>query len=128
MSLDPVGDLSVDVVRQLSVDIELQLTEQTRPGTRPVLVILHQARAQAAEALMKLVEVNPHDSYAVQALQNEVRRFDDLVRWTLSITQAGAEIEQSITDDDLDVIVPLVDPTPEQQAEHQRLGINQEAD
>jgi hypothetical protein len=128
VSHDPVGDLAVDELRGIAADIEFQLTERSRPGTRPVLVILHMARLEAARALMKLVTVNPHDSYAVQDLQNQVRRFEDLVRWTLTITQQGAEIEQAINDGDADVIATLIDPTPEQEAEFHRLGINGEAD
>jgi hypothetical protein len=73
--------------------------ELRRDNTNPVLKALTlSARRGAIEAIRGLIELDPYDptTPAVYArLQNEVRRFTDLIRWTIGTREAAEAAEQA---------------------------------
>lgn len=76
------------------LDLDLQLSKST--PTRPIATMLAKARDEAAMAMVALVIVDPSKVEEVRKLQNEVRRFDDLVRWTRKIIVDGRDAESEI--------------------------------
>ena len=129
---DPVGLLALARAQILSEDVEEQLTARGRDGYRPLAAVLGRARLAAAEALAAIVSVDPEvDPKEIRRLQNEVRRFEDLVCFLRQILLEGRERALEIADaerqelEDL-IFSPTADRTAEQMAELARLGINRE--
>lgn len=81
---------------ELSAKVEVELTSRLR--SEPLLVVLNAAKESAAEALAALVHVDPANQEDVRRLQNEVRRFDDLVKWLHELLIAGPEAERQLND------------------------------
>lgn len=103
------------------IDLDLQLSKSTQ--TRPIATMLAKARDEAALAMVALVIVDPSKVEEVRKLQNEVRRFDDLVRWTRKIIVDGRDAESEIesrSESIEDVIDYLRENEPE---EAERLGM-----
>lgn len=73
-----------------SREVELQFRRDVQGG-RPVLAILDRARKEAASDLAELirVEITVDNIGQLQALQNGVRRFYDLIRWFANILAEG---------------------------------------
>jgi hypothetical protein len=112
----------------LSRDIEEQMTARARDGFRPLVVMLHMARREAGQAVAALTEVDPGDEKQIRALQNEVHRFRDLVRFAQKIVSAGIEAEHQVGDDARAELERLIAPPAdvcdtEREAELTRLGI-----
>src|SRR6476620_5381105 len=80
----------------LSAELEVQLDR--RAGTRPVVVMLAKARALAFIAMNTLVYADPADVEKVRGLQNEIRRYDDLVAWCQEIFVEGLEADAHISE------------------------------
>jgi len=125
---DPVSRLALARAVLISADIEEQLTARNEHGTRPLVAVLAKARREAAEALTLLVDVDPNQPADVTKLQNEVRRFADLVRWLKEIVAAGLDDRFEVNDAERDELEEIVAPpgeamTIEQIAEMQRLGL-----
>ncbi len=68
------------------------------PG--PLQLILVRAKNRAAQALLDLVHVDPHDWKAVQRLQNEVTTFKDIVKYVSDALNYGDEQNRKITEDE----------------------------
>lgn len=81
---------------ELSAKVEVELTSTLR--SEPLLVVLNAAKESAAEALVDLVHINAADQAEVRRLQNEVRRFDELVKWLHELLIAGPEAERQLND------------------------------
>lgn len=79
---------------ELSAKVEVELTSTLR--SEPLLVVLNAAKERAADALAALVHVDSADQAAIRKLQNEVRRFDDLVKWLHELLIAGPEAERQL--------------------------------
>ncbi len=99
---DPVSRLALARAVLISADIEEQLTARNEHGTRPLVAVLAKARREAAEALTLLVDVDPNQPADVTKLQNEVRRFADLVRWLKEIVAAGLDDRFEVNDAERD--------------------------
>lgn len=65
---------------------------------RPVLFLLKKARESAVEAMDALVFCDPTDAVMVRQLQNEIRRYDDLVAWCREIISEGKEADRLLTE------------------------------
>jgi len=129
---DPTGFLAAARAQFLSEDVEEQLTARAHHGYRPLVAILHKARLQAADAMAALVSANPEKPGDIRALQNEVRRFEDLVQFTQAILGEGQE-HLAIHDEDrreLENLIfsPIRETTAEQAVELQRLGMTRSDD
>jgi hypothetical protein len=94
MAIDPVYAAALRRTSRLSIDLEAQLTSKV--NSEPLLVVLHTAKEQAGEALAALVDVNAEDPKAIRALQNEVTRFDDMVRWLKQMLIDGPEADREL--------------------------------
>jgi hypothetical protein len=128
MTRDPVASLALDRAAVLSADIEEQLTARREHGMRPLVAVLAKARREAADAIALLVDAAPSDTAAITRLQNEVKRFADLVRWLKEIVNEGLDQQYEVTDaerDDLEELIapPDDDARAQAQAERERLGI-----
>ena len=128
MSRDPVASLALERAALLSADIEEQLTARGKDGMRPLLAVLARARREAAEAIAALVDTPPSDAAAIARLQNEVRRFADLVRFLREIVMDGLDERYEVADaerDELERLVAPPDDTLDAEARREReaLGI-----
>ena len=110
MTRDPVAILALDRAALISADIEEQLTARKEHGMRPLIAVLGKARAQAAEAIAALVDTAPSDSLAIARLQNEVRRFADLVRFLREIVNEGLDQRYAVADAERDELERLIAP------------------
>jgi hypothetical protein len=127
-SRDPVTALALERAALVSADIEEQLTARQKDGMRPLIAVLAKAKAQAADAIAALVDTPAHDSAAIARLQNEVRRFADLVRFLREIVNDGLdqryEVEDSLREELERLIAPPDDRLDaEAERERARLGI-----
>jgi hypothetical protein len=128
MTRDPVATLALERAALISADIEEQLTARAKDGMRPLVAVLAKAKAQAADAIAALVDTPPADAAAITRLQNEVKRFADLVRWLKEIVNEGLDQRYEVADaerDELEILVapPEDDARAQAQAERARLGI-----
>lgn len=81
---------------KLSVDIEAQLTVRTK--SEPLLVVVATAKEAAVDALAALVSANPEDAVTIRKLQNEVRRYDDIVLWLHQMFLDGHDAERELSE------------------------------
>ena len=114
----------------LSRDIEEQMTARAADGFRPLVAALQLARVEAGQAVAVLCDVDPTDTKEIRALQNQVQRFRDLVRWLKAIATAGIEAELALGDEDREDLERLVAPPRdaadgEREAEMIRLGLHE---
>jgi hypothetical protein len=128
MTRDPVASLALERAALLSADIEEQLTARAKDGMRPLIAVLAKARCEAAEAIAALIDTPPADAAAIARLQNEVRRFADLVRFLREIVMDGLDERYEVVDAERDELERLVAPpddrmTAQMVDEHERLGI-----
>ena len=77
---------------------------------RPLIAVLAKAKAQAADAIAALVDTPPSDAAAIARLQNEVRRFADLVRFLREIVNEGLDQRYEVADAERDELERLVAP------------------
>ena len=110
MTRDPVTALALERAALISADIEEQLTARAKDGMRPLIAVLAKAKAQAAEAIAALVDTPPSDAVAIARLQNEVRRFADLVRFLREIVNDGLEERYEVADAERDELERLIAP------------------
>jgi hypothetical protein len=128
MSDDAVDLLWAAQAIALSRDIEEQMTARAADGFRPLVVMLHMARRAAGQAVAALCEVDPSEENEIRALQNEVHRFRDLIRFAQRIVTAGIEAEHQVSDEERAELERLIAPpadvsATERAAELARLGI-----
>ena len=128
MTRDPVASLALERAALLSADIEEQLTARAQDGMRPLIVVLAKARREAAQSIAALVDTPPSDAAAIARLQNEVRRFADLVRFLREIVMDGLDERYEVADaerDELERLVAPPDDTLDAEARREReaLGI-----
>ena len=107
---DPVASLALERAALLSADIEEQLTARAKDGMRPLIAVLAKARREAALAIAALVDTPPSDPAAIARLQNEVRRFADLVRFLREIVMDGLDERYEVADAERDELERLVEP------------------
>jgi hypothetical protein len=110
MTNDPIANIALARAALLSADIEEQLTARKEHGMRPLMAVLAKAKAQAADAIAALVDTPPHDPAAIARLQNEVRRFADLVRFLREIVNEGLDQRYEVADAERDELERLVAP------------------
>lgn len=121
MNDDPVHLIAKQRIIAASSDIEAQLSLQQ--GCRPVLVVLLKARDRAAESLQALAFHEANDVAGIRILQNEVKRYDELVAWFREIIVAGIEYDKEITAEDQEQMLDLLTQTLAGQQEAIELGL-----
>lgn len=82
------------------LDVKLQLERTARPGFRPIVVLLNDARERAEAAMVQLCIVPPHDADKIRVLQNEIIRFDDMVRSVKRMIEVGEEADRRLAEED----------------------------
>jgi hypothetical protein len=125
---DPVVSLALERAALISADIEEQLTARKEHGMRPLIAVLAKARAEAADALTRLVDVDARQVDEVRRLQHQVWRFADLVCWLKEIVNDGLDQRYEVADAERDELERLVAPPDdrldaEAKAERAALGI-----
>ena len=121
MNDDPVNLLAKQRIIAASSDIEAQLS--VLQGCRPVLVVLLKARDRAAESLEALAFVDANKPDDIRTLQNEVKRYDELVEWFRDIVTTGIEYDKEITAEDQEQMLDLLTQTLDGQQEAIELGL-----
>lgn len=106
-----------------SADLELQIEKDAKH--RPVIIILAKARSEAMKAMKALVMVDCQQADTIRILQNEIRRYDDLVAWVNEIIQDGKEADRQISEEEQADIGMLLN-SAEGRAEARELGLEQE--
>jgi hypothetical protein len=94
--MEPIYKIALQRDLTLSAHAEVELTSKIK--SEPLLVVISAAKEQAAAALVGLVSVDPEDHAEIRRLQNEVRRFDDLVKWLRELLIAGPEAERLLSE------------------------------
>lgn len=94
--MDSAYKLALQRDLTLSAHVEVELTSKLK--SEPLLVVINHAKEQAATALVALATVDPENPAEIRRLQNEVRRFDDLVSWLRELLIAGPEAERQLSD------------------------------
>lgn len=90
-----------------SAALEIQFDKDA--GRRPVLFLLKKAREAAVNAYDVLIyHADPMDVAVVRQLQNEIRRYDDLVAWCREIIIDGKEADQRLTEIEREEFASLV--------------------
>lgn len=110
-----------------SAQIEAQL--KILDGTFPVLVMLHKAKAEAADAMTMLATCEfstPIED--IRHWQNEIRRFDDLVRWLLDIVEEGKRYDAEITQEERDALANMLLQSPDGERVAREVGLINERD
>ncbi|HEV2956685.1 MAG TPA: hypothetical protein VGX95_11250 [Xanthobacteraceae bacterium] len=110
MTRDPITSLALERAALISADIEEQLTARSKDGMRPLIAVLAKARHEAADAIAALVDTPPSDAAAIARLQNEVRRFADLVRFLREIVNDGLDQRYEVADAERDELERLIAP------------------
>jgi hypothetical protein len=128
MTRDPISSLALERAALISADIEEQLTARNEHGMRPLVAVLSKARREAADAIAALVDMAPSDAAAIARLQNEVKRFADLVRWLQEIVNEGIDQRYEVADSERDELERLVAPADDEARAHaldelERLGL-----
>jgi hypothetical protein len=81
---------------------------QSKKGS-PLQFLLKRAKADSIEALITLIDVDPNDAKTVMALQNEARRFRDLIGYLQQIIAKGDEAYHALTSEERDDFLSLVE-------------------
>lgn len=90
------------VRRRYKLMNEIAVEKDGTPGIS--LVVLVRARAAAVEAMMELVTHSAIDIEGIAALQRDVARYADMVRWTQEAIDQGLQAEEEMTRDDLEAV------------------------
>ena len=124
MSDDPIVRLArTRALRAIRDSAEIEVQLSNIQGARPVVTILLKAREKAAQALTALAFIDVNEPKAITLLQNEVRRYDDLVRWFAELVAEGLENDAEITAADREEMIDLLSQSPEGLREAEDLGL-----
>jgi hypothetical protein len=94
--------------RAVSVSIELEAQLDKGPTFQPIKAILGKAKIEATAAMVGLVMIDPTEIEKVRGFQNEVRRYDDLVRWCAEIIEEGRAAEVYFREQDADEFAEIL--------------------
>ena len=98
---------------ELAANVEVQL-RQPEDWT-PLLAILSRAQDEAADAMLRLATAPPDRADVIRALQNQIWRFETLVRWLSEIVsegeEAGRKIDAQRADDLRSLVIALDEET-----------------
>jgi hypothetical protein len=118
----PILRLAKQRIIAASADIEAQLS--VTAGCRPVLFMLLKARDEAAEALAELATLPPGaPASELLRLQNDVCRYDDIVRWMRQLVARGFELDREISEAEREELADLLIGTPDGEEEAMELGL-----
>ena len=104
--MDQIRQQALAIAVERSHQLERELRQHKRASI--ALIMLVKARRECAEALEALAFFDLEKREEARALQNEVRRFDDLVRWCREIIAEGEQAEADLEREDQEEIQDLV--------------------
>lgn len=84
--------------RLITASAALEVQFDKDATRRPVLFLLKKARESAVQAMDALVFCDPSEASLVRQLQNEIRRYDDLVAWCREIISEGKEADRLLSE------------------------------
>lgn len=102
MTDDAISAAARSMLIYSAIDLKVQLEKGT--GTRPMLYFLASQRNKAVDAMRKMVEIDPSETGAITALQNEVRLYGDLMEAARDMLSRGREADWEMHQEDLDAI------------------------
>lgn len=116
--------LAMQHVVAASAQIEAQI--KILDGGFPILIMLHKARLEAADAL-RLIASSGLDTEIsdIRHWQNEFGRFQDLVRWLADILEEGVRYDQDISQDERDELWKMLSQSPEGERIANEIGLSQ---
>src|ERR1035437_9725470 len=120
MSEDPILRLAKIHIVKVSMELEAQFIAK---GDAPCLEILKRLRDRAAESLMALALCNREDPKAIGLLQNEVKRYDEWVKWMQEIIDEGRSTDQELSHQEREELLDILQQTPEGQEQAIDLGL-----
>lgn len=116
--------LAMQHVVAASAQIEAQI--KILDGGFPILVMLHKARAEAADALRLIASSNLETPISdIRHWQNEFGRFQDLVRWLADLVEDGVRYDQDISQDERDELWSMLSQSPEGERIARDIGLSQ---
>lgn len=96
LCLTVVPHIQIKDVAELAIDLQVQLEKGT--GTRPVLWLLTQARAKAAEAMFSLATIDPTQTAQIITLQTQIQLYGELVEDCRDLLTRGKESDRQINE------------------------------
>lgn len=98
--IEPIEGLARAKLVEMCLDLSVQLERGT--GTRPMLWILSQARARAADAIFALakMDISADKIDEMRALQNEITLYGDMMESAKKMLIRGTEVDQEMTEED----------------------------
>lgn len=107
-----------------SAQIEAQI--KILDGGFPILIMLHKARGEAADALRLIASSDLETPITdIRHWQNEFGRFQDLVRWLSDLLEEGVRYDQEITADERDELWSMLSQSPEGERVAKDIGLYQ---
>lgn len=103
---DAISRLAMARMVKDSAELEVQLDNDAR--LHPVVTMLAMARDQACSAVHQLIFADPAATELVRSLQNEIRRYDDLVQFCKQIFVAGKEADRKLSADERDELADII--------------------
>jgi hypothetical protein len=82
-------DMAERAIQKFSDDF---FQERALPKGGPIMHLLASSRAEAARALLAMIDVDPEQPEVIRKLQNRVRMHLDLLRWTGETINNGEQI------------------------------------
>lgn len=107
---------ALQAVVRLSADAELELFHNRKRG--PLTSVLLQAREDAIQGLIGLVNAPPADTENIRQLQNEVQRYVDLLTYTRKTLESGDEAIQEMRPEDQEEFRRLLVEESREDAQH----------
>lgn len=92
-----VDDLS-DYERNYVFDAHFQVIDELRSRTG-LGYVLHQAREEARQAVIDLIDCDLADGDKARELQWRARRFNELYKYAFQIIEAGKVVREDMTED-----------------------------
>ena len=111
---DPVLKLAEARYIGLAAELERQLVD--KEGTGPILEFVRVIKARGAESLAALAFKSAHDTNAIVTLQNEVKRYDELIGVLQDICKAGQSATEKLDDEAREELLDLLADGADEQA------------
>lgn len=121
---DPVLRLARQRIVRLSAEIEAELRSRQFHG--PMLEILHRLRERAAESLAILAFSNLDDPAGLieaKTLQNEVKRYDEMIGLMRDILHEGRDYDSEISAEEREELADMLMMSEEGRQEAVALGL-----
>lgn len=101
-------DLALQAMRLAhAIDADLSKPTKKQPAGQSYQLVLARARHEAALAMNMLVQADPGEPNIIRALQNDVKRYLEMIEWTRQALIDGSEAARDITEQDRQAVHDL---------------------